>query len=115
MADHNHRNAQSGTAPANSSFTKRCCTAYDQPASLAARRVSFYGGTKSSNPVCSSGESVANLTSSPCRPQVDPRRLGLSSVERFGGLLLLGGTVEARSQSASIATRCAVGGSVSAW
>src|ERR1700731_3778105 len=30
----------SGTAPANSSFTKRCCTACDQPASLAARRVS---------------------------------------------------------------------------
>jgi hypothetical protein len=32
------RHHRSGTAPANSSFTKRCCTACDQPASLAARR-----------------------------------------------------------------------------
>jgi len=31
-------------------------------------------GTESSNPSPSSGESVANLTSSPCRPQVDPGR-----------------------------------------
>src|SRR6516165_3972603 len=30
----------SGTAPAISSFTKRCCTACDQPAALAVRRVS---------------------------------------------------------------------------
>ena len=28
------------------------------------------GGTEGSNPAPSSGESVANLTSSPCRPQV---------------------------------------------
>jgi hypothetical protein len=33
-----HVRTASGTAPVNSSFTKRCCTACDQPASLAARR-----------------------------------------------------------------------------
>jgi hypothetical protein len=39
-------------------------------------------GTGSSSPSSSSGESVANLTSSPLSTQVDPRRLRLSGVER---------------------------------
>src|ERR1700747_3139675 len=41
----------SGTAPANSSFTKRCCTACDQPTSLAARRVSVKRSGMTSVPV----------------------------------------------------------------
>ena len=51
---------------------------------------SSHSGTESSNPAPSSRESVANLTSSPCRLPVDPasRRdgrsyLGLLTVERF--------------------------------
>ena len=41
----------SGRAPANSSFTKRCCTACDQPASLAARMVSVKRSGMTSVPV----------------------------------------------------------------
>jgi hypothetical protein len=42
---------KAGTAPANSSFTKRCCTACDQPASLAARMVSVKRSGITSVPV----------------------------------------------------------------
>src|SRR6516162_9177314 len=41
----------SGTAPANSSFTKRCCTACDQPSSLVVRRVSVKRSGMTSVPV----------------------------------------------------------------